>query len=302
MHEPDGMDSTPDRKVSLVTGATSGIGLPTTRALAERGDTVIIVSRNPDRCARVAAELRAQTGNPNVEFIAADLSLMSEVRRAAREFRERQDHLNLLINNAGISPAKRRVTAEGYEQTFALNHLGHFLLTSLLLDLLQAGAPARVINVSSGIYRQGRLDFDDLHMKRKFSAMKVYANSKLANIVFTLEFARRMAGRHVTVNAMTPGLTKTNIGQDEGGFFAWSKRLADFFGGKPAEDGADTLIWMATDPRFDETTGRYYQSRKELVIDQKATDPGLARNLWDVSEKLAGLASGELDDADPARA
>ena len=282
-------DSGAVRKTCLVTGATSGIGLPTARALAQAGCRVIIVSRNPGKCERVSAELRDRTGNREVDFIAADLSLMAAVRRAAAEFRGRYDRLDVLINNAGISPARRRETAEGYEQTFALNHLGHFLFTNLLLELLLASSPARVINVTSGIYRQGKLDFDDLHLRKKFSAMRVYANSKLANVLFTVELARRMEGKGVTVNAMTPGLTRTNIGQDEGGFFAWSKRLADFFGGKTPEQGADTLIWLATAPEFDSVTGRLYMGRRELAMAGKARDPDLARRLWEVSEQLTGL-------------
>jgi NAD(P)-dependent dehydrogenase (short-subunit alcohol dehydrogenase family) len=278
------------KPVCLVTGATSGIGLATARALATKGRAVVLVSRNPDKCARVAEELRSATGNPDIESIPADLSSMAEVRRAAAEFRRRHNRLDLLVNNAGVSPAKRRETADGYELTFALNHLGHFLLTNLLLDQLKAAAPSRVIVVTSSIANQGRLDFDDLQLGRRFSAMRAYANSKLANLLFMRELARRLAGTGVTVNAMTPGLVKTNIGQEEGWFYAFSKRLADFFGGKTPEQGADTLVWLATAPELEEVTGRYFQNRRELALSARAADTDLAAKLWLVSERLTGLA------------
>ncbi|UCG42985.1 MAG: SDR family NAD(P)-dependent oxidoreductase [candidate division WOR-3 bacterium] len=206
------------RKTCLVTGATSGIGLPTARALAQAGCRVVIASRNPGKCERVSAELREQTGNRDVGFIAADLSLMAAVRQAAAEFRRRYDRLDVLVNNAGISPARRRETAEGYEQTFAPNHLGHFLLTNLLLDLLLASAPARIINVTSGIYKQGRLDFDDLRLERGCSAMRAYANSKLANLLFTVEPARRLESEDVAVDAMAQGLPGPASARMKAGF------------------------------------------------------------------------------------
>ena len=273
----------------LVTGATNGIGLETARALARFGHKVVIVSRNRDKCRRVVEELRVGSGNPNIDFIASDLSSLAEVRRAAAEFRERHGRLDRLVNNAGVSLARRRESADGFEYMFALNHLAGFLLTGLLLDLLVASAPSRVVNVASGMYPQAKLNLDDLQSTRKFSAMTNYANSKLCNILFTTELARRLAGTKVTVNAAGPGLVRTNIGQEEGGLFAFGKRMADFFGGKTPEQGADTIVWLTTAPEVEGLCGRYFEKRKELPLAPKALEPGLALRLWQASESLANF-------------
>jgi NAD(P)-dependent dehydrogenase (short-subunit alcohol dehydrogenase family) len=276
-------------KVCLVTGATSGIGRAAADALAQQGATVVLLSRNAEKCARVAVEMQGAFGNRNIGFIAADLSSLAAVRAAAAEFRQRYKRLDVLLNNAGVSPSKRRESVDGLEYTFALNHLGHFLLTNLLLDMLIASAPSRILSVSSSIYKQARLDFDDLQLRRGFSAMMAYANSKLAGLLFTVELARRMAGKGVTVNAMAPGLVKTNIGQEEGRLYAFSKRMADFFGGKMPEQGADTLVWLATAPEVAGTTGQYFEKRKAMPLSRAAADPELAVRMWRVSEELCGL-------------
>lgn len=274
---------------SLVTGATNGIGLETARALARLGHKLVIVSRNPDKCRRVTEELRSATGNPNIDFIAADLSSLADVRRAAAEFSNRCDRLDRLVNNAGVSLARRRESADGFEYMFALNHLAVFLLTGLLLDRLLASAPSRVVNVASGLYARAKLDLDDLQSKRRFSAMTGYANSKLCSVLFTTELARRLAGTKTTVNAAGPGLVRTNIGQEEGGMFAFSKRMADFFGGKTPAQGADTIAWLATSPEVEGLSGCYFEKRKELSLAPKALEPGLAQRLWQASESLTGF-------------
>ena len=276
-------------KVCLVTGATSGIGRAAANALAQEGATVVLLSRDAAKCARVAAEMKSAFENPNVGFIAADLSLLVAVRAAVAEFRQRYTRLDVLLNNAGVSPSRRRESVDGYEYTLALNHLGHFLLTHLLLDLLIASAPSRIVSVSSSIYKQARLDFDDLQLRRRFSAMRAYANSKLAGLLFTVELARRVADKGVTVNAMAPGLVKTNIGQEEGWFYAFSKRLADFIGGKTPGQGADTLVWLATAPDVAGTTGQYFEKRRATSLSHDAADPDLAARMWRVSEELCGL-------------
>ena len=276
-------------KVCLVTGATSGIGLAAANALARQGASVVLLSRNTEKCARVAAEMQSATGNQSIGFIAADLSSLAAVRAAAAEFRQRYSRLDLLLNNAGVSPSKRRESVDGFEYTFALNYLGHFLLTNLLLDLLIASAPSRIVSTSSSIYRQAKLDFDDLQLRRRFSAMRAYANSKLAGLLFTVELARRLADKGVTVNAMAPGLVKTNIGQEEGWLYAFSKRLADFFGGKTPEQGADTLVWLATAAEVAGMTGQYFEKRRSVSLSRDAADLELAARMWRVSEELCGL-------------
>ena len=285
--------------ISLVTGGTNGIGLETARALARLGHKVVIVSRSPEKCRRVTQELRSGTGNPNIDSITADLSSLAEVRRAAAEFRERHGQLDRLVNNAGVSLARRRESTDGFEYMFALNHLAWFLLTGLLLDLLLASAPSRVVNVASGMYPQAKLDLDDLQSTRKFSAMTGYANSKLCSILFTTELARRLAGTRITVNAAGPGLVKTNIGQEEGGLFAFSKRMADFFGGKTPAQGADTIVWLATAPEVEALSGRYFEKRKELPLAPKALEPGLALRLWQASESLTNFTYPAPADRDP---
>jgi NAD(P)-dependent dehydrogenase (short-subunit alcohol dehydrogenase family) len=233
--------------------------------------------------------MQSATANKSIGFIAADLSSLAAARAAAAEFRQRYSRLDVLLNNAGVSPSKRRESIGGFEYTFAVNYLGHFLLTNLLLDLLIMSAPSRIVSVSSSIYKQAKLDFDDLQLRRRFSAMRAYANSKLAGILFTVELARCMAGKGVTVNAMAPGLVKTNIGQEEGWLYAFSKRMADFFGGKTPEQGADTLVWLATSPEVAGVTGQYFEKRRAASLSRDAADPELAARMWRVSEELCGL-------------
>lgn len=232
---------------------------------------------------------RAPSGTRTLGFIAADLSSLAAVRAAAAEFRQRYTRLDVLLNNAGVSPSRRRESVDGYEYTLALNHLGHFLLTNLLLDLLIASAPSRIVSVSSSLYKRAKLDFEDLQLRRGFSAMTAYANSKLAGILFTVELARRVADKGISVNVMAPGLVKTNIGQEEGWFYAFNKRLADFFGGKTPEQGADTLVWLATAPEVAGVTGQYFERRRAEPLSRDAADPDLAARMWRVSEELCGL-------------
>ncbi len=276
-------------KTALVTGATSGIGLAAARALADAGCRVVVLSRNPARCAAVALELREATGNESVHALPADLGSLESVRAAADGFLRQHERLDILLNNAGVSPSQRRLTADGFERAFGVNHLGHFLLTGLLLERLTASAPARIVNVSSNIYRQARLEFDNLQLERGFSAMRAYANSKLANLLFTAQLARRLAGTGVTANAMTPGMVKTNIGQEEGWLYAFAKRLADAFGAKTPQQGADTLVWLATAPELAGVSGRYFQDRRELPLGEAARDPELAARLWQASADLVGI-------------
>jgi NAD(P)-dependent dehydrogenase (short-subunit alcohol dehydrogenase family) len=276
-------------RVCMVTGATSGIGLATARALAASGDGVLIVSRNSGRCQDTAETIRHETGNPAVDWLAADLSSLAEVRRVVGLFHQRWDRLDVLVNNAGVSPARRMETRDGFELALGVNHLAHFLLTTLLLDTLRVSAPARVVNVTSGIYPRGRLDFADLQLRRRFSPMSAYANSKLANVVFTLELARRFEPEVLTANAMTPGLCHTNIGLEGGGVHAWGKRFADWLlRAKTPEQGADTLVWLAASDETAGMTGRLFKDRKDQVIAANAADPELGRRLWEVSEALVG--------------
>jgi len=198
-------------KVCLVTGATSGIGLETAKQLARRGATVIVVGRNAEKSAATVARIRQQTGNAAVEFMLADLSSQRDIRELARQFKSRHPQLDVLVNNAGGVWISRHENADGIEMTFAVNHLGYFSLTNRLLDTLTASAPARIVNVSSALHWQARLNFDDLHFKRGiYNPLAAYNQSKLANVLFTYELARRLNGTRVTANALHPGGVRTN--------------------------------------------------------------------------------------------
>jgi len=277
-------------QICLITGATSGIGKATAFALARLGATVIVHGRNREKCNATVSAIRQETGNQSIEPIVADFSSLEAVRGMAAEFRQRHSSLHVLINNAGISLRSRRTSRDGYELMFAVNHLAPFLLTNLLLETVIASAPARIIAVSSGLHKYSRLNLDDLQMERKFSAMRGYGVSKLANVMFTNELARRLEGKGVTANAMNPGMTATNIGMEEGGVFSASKRLMDRLIGKSPERGAETLIYLASAPEVAAVSGKYYDNMKETDAVPAAYDPDATRRFWEVSARLTGLA------------
>jgi NAD(P)-dependent dehydrogenase (short-subunit alcohol dehydrogenase family) len=279
-------------RVCLVTGATSGIGKATAVALARLGATIIVHGRNPEKCDAVAAELRQVSGGRPVETIVADFSSLAEVRQMAAEFHRRFPKLHVLVNNAGLSLKSRRESPEGFELMFAVNHLAPFLLTNLLLDVLAINAPARIVAVSSGLHRQKEIDFDDLQAKRKFSSFRTYGLSKLANIMFTNELARHLLGTGVTANSLGPGMVATNIGMDEGGMFAFSKRVMDRIMGKSPEEGARTVVYLASSPEVEGVTGKYFEDMKEVPSSPASLDVEAARRLWDVSAELTGLKQG----------
>jgi NAD(P)-dependent dehydrogenase (short-subunit alcohol dehydrogenase family) len=274
-------------KVCLVSGATSGIGLATARALAERGATVVVLSRGRERCEVTAREIREKSGNPAVEPLAADLSEQAEVRRAAREFLERFGRLDVLVNNAGAAFRSRRESADGIEMTWALNHLSYFLLTNLLLETLHRSAPARVVSVASDAHRSARgIDFDDLQARKSYRTFRAYSMSKLANVLFTRELARRLEGTGVTANVMHPGLVATNFGRDMPALIRW---IFPLFGLRP-ENGARTVVYLTTAPEVEGVSGKYFVKEKEVPPSPEALDDAAARRLWEVSEAMTGLA------------
>ncbi|MFZ6019169.1 MAG: SDR family NAD(P)-dependent oxidoreductase, partial [Chloroflexota bacterium] len=224
------MTWTVDRKKVLITGGTDGIGKVTALELAKRGAHVIIIGRNPQKTEQTVREIREQSDNPRVDFLIADLSEQEQVRRVAAEYRHRYDQLHVLINNAGAFFAKRELTADGLEKTFALNHLAYFLLTHLLLDLLTKSAPARIINVSSAAHFGGKINFDDLNAEKSYSGWGAYSNSKLMNVLFTYELARRLQGSGVTVNCLHPGFVATQFGKNNGGLIGLGLSLVQRVG------------------------------------------------------------------------
>lgn len=273
-------------KVCIVTGATAGIGQAAALILAERGATVVGVGRNPVKNEYSTNLIREKTGNLSVEYLLADLSSQKEIRALAQEFQTKYDRLDVLVNNAGATFGERLESVDGIEMTFALNHLGYFLLTILLSDILDASAPARVINVSSSLHRLGKLNFDDIPFKNGYTRLKAYWRSKLANIAFTYELARRFSNRRVTVNAMNPGLVATSVGQSAGGISAKMKGLVDKIAGLTPEEGAQTIIYLATSPEIYGVSGRYFVREKSTPSAKITYDLDFCRRLWQVSEGL----------------
>ena len=272
-------------KTCLVTGATSGIGLVAARELAGKGARVILVGRNPVRCQAAVAQIKSQTGNEEVESLLADLSSQKQVRELRGRSATRQPRLDVLINNAGGIWMNRQETVDGLEMTFAVNHLGYFLLTNLLLDTLKASAPARIVNVSSRAHERAILDFDDLMGKRQYGGWQAYCRSKLANLLFTKELARRLAGSGVTANALHPGWVATNFAANNG----WNGRLiylgARLFAISP-ERGARTMVYLASAPEMAEISGCYFVREKAVPSSPASRDEAAARRLWELSTEL----------------
>jgi len=276
-------------KVCLLTGATTGIGRAAAEGLARTGLTLVLAGRDAARTEAAVEGVRRVSGNDRVEGLVADLSLGSEVRRLAAEFRARHRRLDVLVNNAGAIFTRREETAEGREKTLALNHLAYFLLTRELLDLLLASAPARVVNVASEAHRGTRLDFDDLDSRRRYSGLGVYGRSKLMNLLFTAELARRLEGKAVTANALHPGVVATGFGGNTPGLFRTLVRIAQPFMLSP-EKGARTLVYLATSPEVEGVSGKYFYRCREMRPSPAARDPEAARRLWELSEQLVSAS------------
>jgi NAD(P)-dependent dehydrogenase (short-subunit alcohol dehydrogenase family) len=275
-------------KTVLITGGTAGIGWGTAVELANLGARVGITGRSPERTERAAAEIRRESGNPNVDVFTADVSEQAQVRRLAQDVLDRYPRLDVLVNNVGGHWATRRVTADGLEHTFAVNHLAPFLLTTLLLDRLTASAPARVVTVSSGAQSMGKLDFDDLQAEREYSGQRAYNQSKLANVMFTYELARRLDGTGVTANVLHPGLVRSNFGdEDPTAFVKWLKRLAKPMMKTPRQ-GAATSVYLASSPEVAGTSGRYFSGSKAVKSGAQSYDTAAQARLWKVSEQLVG--------------
>ncbi len=297
MNPKDSSWSVKDR-TCVVTGGNSGIGLHTALGLARLGARVALVSRSRERGeaaletirAALAADRGAQGGT--VELVVGDLGSLGSTRALADELLGRYPAIHVLVNNAGLWMAERRVTTDGLETTFAVNHLAPFLLTNLLLERLRASAPARIVNVSSEGHRRGRLDWDDLQAERGFGPVKAYCDSKLANVLFTRELARRLEGSGVTTNALHPGVVNTNIAQNAPRPLRWlAERLGPLLLATP-EQGARTSLHVATSPALEGVSGRYFKSCREARPGRAAQVDADARRLWAISEELAGLPAG----------
>jgi NAD(P)-dependent dehydrogenase (short-subunit alcohol dehydrogenase family) len=276
-------------KTILITGGTGGIGRATAIRLAAMGARVAITGRDLGRTQRAAAEVASEAGAGSVDAFAADLSSQAEVRRLADEVLETYPRLDVLVNNAGGFWSHRHVTVDGLEHTFALNHLAPFLLTSLLLDRLIESAPARIVTVSSGAQSMGKIDFDDLMGERKYSGQTAYNQSKLANVMFTYELARRLAGTGVTATALHPGMTNTAFSaEDPSRVFAPLVIVMRPFMKKP-ERGADTPVYLASSPAAEGLTGQYFANQAAKKSNVSSYDTTAAARLWRVSAGLVGI-------------
>jgi NAD(P)-dependent dehydrogenase (short-subunit alcohol dehydrogenase family) len=291
--EPKNQPATIDLKgrTCLVTGATHGIGRATAEALARLGADVLVHGRDSVVVGVVCREIVRASGNPSVNGVVADFASLAAVRRLAAEIVERQERLDVLVNNAGTSTRQRRLTNDGFEWQFGVNHLAPFVLTNLLVDKLKANAPARIVTVSSMAYRRATLDLDDPNWeRRKYDTFGAYGASKLANILFTRELARRLEGSRVTANCLHPGVVATNIFNQLG----WIGRLFTILA-RPLllspKDGAKTSLHLATSPEVAEISGRFFEKCREKPLEANALDDTRARALWELSERLSGATT-----------
>lgn len=279
-------------KVCLVTGATSGIGEATALYLAGRGATVIGVGRDAGRCSATLRRLKYATGNPCIDFLRADLSVQAEIRELAREFQRRHRRLDVLVNNAGARFATRLVSADGYEMSFALNHLGYFLLTNLLLDQLKESGKARIVNVASSAHWDcPGIAFEDLQREKGYEGKAAYAHSKLAVVLFTYELHRRLNGSGTTANAADPGNVLTRFSRNNG-LLSWARHIAGSLkSGKVVgpEEGAATSVYLASSPEMDGISGGYFLRGKAVQSSKASYDTEAARRLWDASTELVKL-------------
>lgn len=273
-----------DGRVCLVTGANAGIGKATALGLAERGATVIMVARDRERGEAARDEISRRSGNELVDLLLADLSSQAEIRRLATEFKGQYGQLHVLINNAAVIPLQRQETVDGLEMQFAVNHLAYFLLTHLLLDVLKASAPARIVNVSSQTHHWGTIDFDDLQSERSYDPQAAYMQSKLANVLFTYELARRLQGSGVAVNCLHPGSIRTRLNANYAGRSGpVEASLAEL------QRGAQTSIYLATSPKVEGVSGKYFVNQQQTQSSAESYDQHLSQRLWQISAELTGL-------------
>ena len=290
------MPALPDMsgKTVLVTGASSGIGLETAAALAQMGAMVVMTARDPAKGEAAMAGVGARSGSERVELLMVDFASVRSIRELATEFGAKYQRLDVLVNNAGAYNARRSVTADGYEMTFGVNHLGYFLLTDLLLDLLKASAPSRIVNVSSGAHLRAAIDFDDLNGERSYGGLRAYSQSKLANVLFTYELARRLEGSGVTANCMHPGFVRSGFGLNNGGAMKAAWHVIRFLARPvmltPAQ-GAETAVYLASSPEVEGVSGKYFVKKKAVPSSAISYDEDVARRLWEVSEEMTQRAA-----------
>ncbi|MFX0039255.1 MAG: SDR family oxidoreductase [Promethearchaeota archaeon] len=275
-------------KICLITGANSGIGKETAKALAKMNATVVMLCINKERGEKAQKQIINQTGNKNVDLILCDLSSPVSIRKFVSEFKNKYQNLHVLINNAGVMLKKRTLSVDGFDVNFAVHLFGPFLLTNLLLDLLKRSAPSRIINVASAAHKRAKIDFEDLQSKsNKYSLFRVYGISKLGTVLFTYELSRKLEGTGVTANAVHPGLVNTNLGRDQSKFSQWFARK--FF--KSPEEGAETSIYLASSPEVEGITGKYFIDKEPRLSSEESYNEEYAKRLWEICEEMTGMKS-----------
>jgi len=274
-----------NNKTILITGASNGIGLHSAIGLAKLGANIVMVGRNKERTVQAVELVNSQTGNQSVSYLLADLSSLSGIRNLAQAFKDNYDKLDVLLNNAGAIFLWRKVSVDGYEMTLALNHLNYFLLTDLLLDMLKAAPSARIVNVASRAHFRGRVNFDDLQSQRGYNGMRVYSTSKLMNVLFTHELARRLQDTNITANCLHPGFVASHFAWNNG----WIVRLGiSLMSGRiSVEEGARCPVHLASSFEVEGVSGKYFNyNLKETPSSEESYDQNIAKRLWDVTEKL----------------
>ncbi|MDJ0754220.1 MAG: SDR family oxidoreductase [Ardenticatenaceae bacterium] len=281
-----------NQKVSLITGANSGIGKETARALASEGHRILMVCRSAERGRAAQKELKDSTGNQHIDLFLADLSKQEDIRRVAQEILATTDQLDILVNNAGAVFTKRELSEDGLEMTFAVNHIGYFLLTMQLMPLIKATPHARVISVSSGAHTGGTINLNDLNLQNDYGTMKAYSQSKLANILFANELAARFQAKGIkaTSNSLHPGFVASNFGRNSGLFFKFIFALLRPLA-KSEKKGAETSIFLALSPEVEGVSGQYFDNSKPVSTSATAQDQELGRQLWEKSAELCGVSA-----------
>lgn len=279
-----------NNKVCIVTGANSGIGKITARELAKMGAEVVMVCRNQKKGEEALADVILESKSNKVKLMLCDFSSQKSIRAFVEEFKSKYNKLHILVNNAGLIIPERKLTEDGIESTFAINHIGYFLTTYLLLDLLKASAPSRIVNVSSDGHKLGHINFNDINYENnKYKSMNVYCDSKLANILFTKELAKKLHGTGVTANCLHPGVVNTNFASDYSEKFSFLSKIVKKFFITP-EQGAETQIYLASSPEVEGISGEYFDKKKIKAPSREAQDADVAEKLWKVSERMTGIS------------
>jgi NAD(P)-dependent dehydrogenase (short-subunit alcohol dehydrogenase family) len=274
-------------KVVVITGGTSGIGQVAAETLAHQGARIVLIARDPMRAAETMGRLRAAGPHAKHDLYLADLSSIVQTRRIGEQIAAAEPRIDVLVNNAGAVFGRRQLTTEGLEMTFATNHMAYFVLTQALRERLTATPGARIVSTSSNAHASGKLDFEDLQSAKSYSAIRAYATSKLCNILFTRESARRLAGTGVTANCLHPGFVDSRFASQSGGLMQLMAPVAKLFAVAP-ERGADTIVYLATAPQVAAMTGLYFHKRRSISTGAKGQDDAAAARLWAASEALAG--------------